>query len=250
MDQSATLPELPPAPDAGDEAARAEWRTQLLRRLVEVGVELAEAIGRNGLGIGPGMPRGAALGAATAFDRIARAVRMTLALQARLHADPMLRAWRPVRRPAGAAAAQAGAEAAKREAKPAAAVKLGERLSDPSIEAELGDRPFGVVVQDICRGLGVACDAEQFNDAEMGVADAPAAHGSAADGAVAPAEAEPAPRPRDSGPPARAAAAGAGRTTSSAQSWAQTRAVRRAWRRMGVGRDPPRGAPGAGEGAG
>ena len=46
MDQSATLPELPPAPDAGDEAARAEWRTQLLRRLVEVGVELAEAIGR------------------------------------------------------------------------------------------------------------------------------------------------------------------------------------------------------------
>jgi hypothetical protein len=159
-------------------AARAERRLVLLGELAAIGMRLAREVERQvfdeGLAGDPGL----------AFSRISRAVRQTLALEARLDADAEAQALQ-------VSAAQKSREAARlREAKKqkdrvrrhvegaiaanddgrdaeALELELDERLEDPDYEDELGGRPIGVIVAGICGALGVKVDLRHFTDAEL-----------------------------------------------------------------------------------
>lgn len=200
--QSATLsPSYPVSgniPCSGDgAAARAERRLRMLAELGDIGMELARHVRLQVLGeAGPdtaeahaarpevagGRIGGADLG--LVFSRIARAVRQTLALEARLDAEGQ----------AGAVSAvQAGRAAAERKRvkqvkerirrcvedairaetdgsdTESLLLDLEERLEDPDIEDELGNRPIGVVVAGICADLRIEVDLSHFTDAELGV---------------------------------------------------------------------------------
>ena len=68
-----------PAPAPADARALIEGQLVMLTKLAQVGMELAEAVGREA--------QAAPIEAGLAFARVARAVRMTIALQSRLAKD-------------------------------------------------------------------------------------------------------------------------------------------------------------------
>ena len=184
-------------------AARAGRHLRMLAELAEIGMRLAREVERQALAADP--PRDALpdrsrsndIGADRAradlglvFARIARAVRQTVALEARLASDVEARAAVGTAAQASRAAAEhkrtrqlkdqvrrlaeeaIGAEADGHEAENLR-YDLDERLEDPAIEAELGWRPIGVIFAGICRDLGITPDLSHFTDSELGF-DAPA----------------------------------------------------------------------------
>ena len=178
----------------GARAARAEWRLEMLGQLAEMGMRLAREVERQAMDavagdeVVPAVPAGRGGGVGSGgdfgltFARIARAVRQTLALQARLDSEAGLQA----------VAARTGREAAERKRvkqtkdrvrgcvedairagadggdAEALLLDLDERLDDPEIVDELGSRPIGVIVAGICDDLGVKVDLRYFSDAELG----------------------------------------------------------------------------------
>jgi hypothetical protein len=189
--------------DAGGVAAeRAERHLRMLAELAEIGMELARDLRRQVLGepgteavqpdpaqsdIAAGRVGGTDLRAdlGLVFSRIARAVRQTVALEARLAAEAQAReqqdaAVQASRMAAQRARAKQQKERVKRLVEEAIAseadgrdaegllLDLDERLDDPDVEAELGWRPLGVIVAGICENLGIEIDLSGFSDAELG----------------------------------------------------------------------------------
>ena len=144
------------------------------------------------------------------FSRVARAVRQTVALEARLASDALAQSQGREQREAAAEARLAASERARvRKQKDRvrglveAAISaeaegrdgenlrldLDERLEDPDVEAELGWRPIGVIVAAICDDLGIKADLSHFTDAELGFDFAAMRPGGAMAGATAGAKA-------------------------------------------------------------
>lgn len=189
----------PPTPQAAaaDLRARAAFDQQLwtLGRLAQAGLNIALSLEAQALAAQPGVaaeqgpqPCGRPVAAevsldrlppdpadlALAFTRVSRAVRMTVALQARLlkgdqggdrpmackapaPPPPETRSGRArrvatvVRRLVGEAQGDVFDAADLME-------RAHERLSDPDITGDLLDRPFADLVADICRDLGLSPD--------------------------------------------------------------------------------------------
>jgi hypothetical protein len=144
---------------------RAERRLALLDDLAEIGVELTRSLKRHVLAAEQVLAAVAAeeptaqlhppidaAAVAIAYNRIARAVRMTLALQARLEAcvyrtaQPAAALARSFRSPADGA----GGDHEQRDRESA------ENLFDPDEAASLLDRPARDVILKICRDLGLS----------------------------------------------------------------------------------------------
>ena len=198
------LPEI--LPEAASDAAasdvagaeRTARHLRLLAELAEIGMELARDVRRQALepdagrmdaAAGSAGGRGARAEARAdlglVFARIARAVRQTVALEARLASDAKEQAQRGIAAEASRAAMQR-ARGRQQKARVRRVVEeaiaseatgheaenmrfdLDERLEDPDIEAELGWRPIGVIVAAICADLGIAADLSGFSDAELG----------------------------------------------------------------------------------
>lgn len=157
----------PPSGAPSDALAQIETQLALLGRLAEVGVQIVEAIGRQVTGP-PGAPFAAPApklfqgDIVLAFTRVARAVRLTVALRAKLAFE--LEAWRRGEAPAQAAEAdtdddsEAGLEP---EVEPQERAEAVERFGGPEREARddiyaLLDRPAGEVIDLICRDLGLS----------------------------------------------------------------------------------------------
>jgi hypothetical protein len=184
MNAFAPLPaDLDPSADARRERLR-ERQLQMLDRLAEVGLQIAEAIGANVAQTVQDAPDDAAAerrtarlsAAALAYGRAARAVRMTLALQSKLAdagggddaSGPIEISWMPD--PAQAKAAQVkrvqrivrrvadDGEPLDAEALERLAAETAERLQDEDLYGDLLRTPVGEVVARICRDLGLDPD--------------------------------------------------------------------------------------------
>ncbi len=189
---------------SGAMSERTERHLRMLAELAEIGMALARKVGRQALdeagaaaerdgGSGPGGtgPGGTGPGGdpGLVFARIARAVRQTVALEARLDAEAQaLEQQRATARASREAAQRARIQqqkervkrlvedaisgASDREADLADAetlrLDLDERLEDPDVEAELGWRPIGAIFAGICQDLGIKADLSGFTDAELG----------------------------------------------------------------------------------
>jgi hypothetical protein len=191
---SAASPTDAPASALDRARAMIEPQLRLLGRLAEIGLDAAEAVGRQARGETGGETQGeppAAKGdLSLAFARVSRAVRLTVALQQRL-VD-------------GLAALEAGPPAGKPKAAPAdpdyvlkarverivertaeaehdddawAVDKLvreaGERLDDIDLYGDLLDRPMSEIVARIARDIGLPLDwsrlaGEAWAEAEIG----------------------------------------------------------------------------------
>ena len=191
-----SFPSLSETGDAGagelcdEEAERTGRHLGMLAELAEIGMRRAREVERRALAEEPrrdALPDRARLNSAEmdwglVFARIARAVRQTVALEAKLAADAQEQATvarasqaaaerkrtRQIKQQVRLLAEEAiGAEADGREAENLR-LDLAERLDDPDIEAELGRRPIGVIFAGICRDLGITPDLSGFTDAELG----------------------------------------------------------------------------------
>jgi hypothetical protein len=167
----------PPDPSA----ERAVRHMRVLEELAEIGMELARSVRRQALEPGVAPVQGD-LG--LAFSRISRAVRQTIALEARIDADQL--AWAAKRavertaRRAEDAERQAEAEEHRIDARGAKVQRvieqaiqaeaadadeaerlldgMCERLDDCEFCDDLADRPIGEIVARICRDLGLTPD--------------------------------------------------------------------------------------------
>ena len=168
--------ELSPAERRAVARALAEGQMAMLTELAEIGMEIARAAGRLAVAAPEGEGRS---GGATAHDRCdpgltfaraARAVRTTIAVQARLSKDlealdkaeasdrtnrEYARKNRIHRLVKDAIAAEPDADECEFKQLSWAA---WERLTDPDEYGDLMDRPVGEVVASICRDLGVSVD--------------------------------------------------------------------------------------------
>ncbi len=193
-------------------AARAAKRLQMLQELAEIGMDLARAVHRQALAEAPAIeagegavahpPAGGDLG--LVFSRIARAVRQTLALEARLEQERSARD-----RAAGQGPGRQGVEAKWRARRRRQEVSsfveqlieaesdrddvehlladLAERLDDDEDAGALADRPIGELIAGICRDLGLTPDWSLWADEDWA--------------AQAVTAGTPGPRPAGSGPP-------------------------------------------------
>ncbi len=175
--------------------AMAARHQRMLQELAEIGMELARVVlsaareqaaagDEAGLKTDVGDP-------ALVFSRISRAVRQTLALEAKVVEDRLHR-----ERMADAYYDQRKAEAARRAVRRKDEVKglveeaieadfegsdaerlladLHERLDDPADDADFGHRPLGVLIARICRDLGVTPDWSLWEDEDWAIEEAAA----------------------------------------------------------------------------
>jgi hypothetical protein len=162
---------MEPTPGHTAQDDRAEQRLAMLRELAEIGMALARDVGQQAAAD----PQGPDLG--LVFSRIARAVRQTLALEARLEQDrrnqdrdAQSERARAVRLRGAARKTQVrraveraiDAEASDHEAENLFA-DLVDRLDDQE-EAWFADRPVADLVAAICRDLGVTHDPALWTD--------------------------------------------------------------------------------------
>jgi len=175
-------------------AQREARHLRMLRELAEIGMDLARAVQRQAND--PAPAEGDAAPAdltdlGLVFSRIGRAVRQTLALEARLvevgrererdadlfdHHRQANEARRAIRRKdeARRLVEQAiEAEAGEGDVEQLLA-DLHERLEDPDDTADFADRPMGVLIARICRDLGVAPDWSLWEDQEWAIDEAAA----------------------------------------------------------------------------
>jgi hypothetical protein len=154
---------------------------RILTELAEIGMELVQHVRLQVLEevVPPGVDP------VLAFARLAKAVRQTVALEAKVAAGgfdtPRLVArgaakpegpWRSWDSGSKAKVRQKVEEAIASGAEPEDAENLlcdlNERLDDPEYGDEMSDRPIGLIVSLICSALGVEVDLKHFSDAEMG----------------------------------------------------------------------------------
>jgi hypothetical protein len=169
----------------GDPAdARSERHLRGLAELGEIGMELARLVRRQAVEQAAANPDGAvdeSLG--LAFTRIARAVRQTFALEARL-AEDRRTAQAEV---AARRAAETRLHVERRKTKVRTAVErvldaeaegsdaenlfydLTERLETDYDDADFADRPIGELVARICRDLGVTPDWSLWQDEDWAI---------------------------------------------------------------------------------
>ena len=157
---------------------RAARRLRMLQELAEIGMDLARGVRRQALEQPAPEPDAVEPDAADlglTFSRIAKAVRQTIALEARLEQDCQDRdqqaeADRTARR---ARARKAEIRRIVEQAIEADAHEddvehflgeLDERLQDDEDDADFADRPIGELVARICRHLGVTPDWSLWED--------------------------------------------------------------------------------------
>jgi hypothetical protein len=214
----------------GAAEARTERHLRTLEDLAEIGMDLARTVQRQAHEQAAADLDAAALG--LVFSRIARAVRQTVALEARLAEDRQAET-------AAQLASRTQARATRRRREVRAVVEqaieadaaetdledllldLEERLVDYD-DADFADRPIGELVARICRDLGVAPDWSLWEDEDWAVEEA-VRRGAASppgeaereegrergDAGVSPTPPAPAMTPRDLARPAAGADAGA-----------------------------------------
>ena len=186
------MPHAPPAPDPAEDGPE-PWERDLLDhqlaelgRLAAMGMDMAAAIARRVTADDGSTPVAALQHAALDFSRVARAVRLTFALQSRLIADYKARArsaeaaesgpgilevrWLDDRKraPDEALPTTSRLKGAVRRAAEAAncdvetterlVLEAAERFEDDDIHAAIMTRPFDEIVAMICRELGLAAD--------------------------------------------------------------------------------------------
>jgi hypothetical protein len=170
--------ELPsPNPEAAERRAR---HLRILAELADIGMELVQQVRLQALE--EDAPGGA--DPVLAFTRLAKAVRQTVALEARVAAggfdsvQPVSRASRSD--PAARSRARQVKERVRRSVEEAIAFEaegddtedllrdLHERLDDPAFEDEFDGQPIGIIVASICAALGVQANLKAFSDAELG----------------------------------------------------------------------------------
>lgn len=161
---------------------RAERRLRILQELAEIGMDLARAVRTRALAADADPSAAVDLG--LSFSRIARAVRQTVALEARLEQDRQAAAAERAERQARDAREQADKHKARirglveraidAEASGEAAEDLlgdlDERLEDADDLAGFADRPVAEIVQHICRELDVTPPPALWDEAEWGLA--------------------------------------------------------------------------------
>ena len=185
------------ASPAGSEA-RACRQMRMLQELAEIGMQLARAVGRQVADCaqdpeGGDADRAANLGAhlALVFSRISRAVRQTIALEARLDrqihqarrdedvalAEQARIATRALARRRKHAVREAVQHAVEAETcgpeLEALLADLDDRLEDPDDDLDFAELPIGELVARICRQLGVVHDPSLWQDEDAGHAREP-----------------------------------------------------------------------------
>jgi hypothetical protein len=187
------MPEMPataapdhPEQDMPEADTRTHQRLAILRELAEIGMRLARGVERQAED-----PEAAPGDVGLVFSRIARAVRQTLALEARFEAELQTRllmeqgeaedrrvreAYAPisqrsdvVRRAVGQAI-EADAEDEDQEEQLFEA--LDERLDEHEDENDYLDRPIGELVAQICKDLGVRADLSLWEDEDWAIEEA------------------------------------------------------------------------------
>jgi hypothetical protein len=161
---------------------RAERRLRILQELAEIGMDLARAVRTRALAAEADPAAAVDLG--LSFSRIARAVRQTVALEARLEQDRQAAAAERAERQARDAREQAYKHKARLrdlveraidaeacgEAAEDLLGDLDERLEDADDLAGFVDRPVAEIVQHICRELDVTPPPALWDEAEWGLA--------------------------------------------------------------------------------
>jgi hypothetical protein len=159
----------------GDEAAVVERQLELLGRLAEIGLGIAEAVGRQAAQDGPSRNSPAFTGdLALAYARASRAVRMSIALQSRLMAERREAAittaanarMSAVRdRPARRARIDRIVERLARDAYEddeeeveRCVAEAAERLNDVDVFGDVLDRPVSEIIALICHELDISPD--------------------------------------------------------------------------------------------
>src|ERR1700712_1138519 len=171
--------ELPsPNPEAAERRAR---HLRILAELADIGMELVQHVRLQALE--EDAPSGP--DPVLAFARLAKAVRQTVALEAKVAAggfDSVQPVARSAARsdPAARARARPVKERGRRPVEEAIAFEaegdetedllrdLHERLDDPAFEDEFDGQPIGIIVASICAALGVQANLKAFSDAELG----------------------------------------------------------------------------------
>jgi hypothetical protein len=166
----------------GAAEARTERHLRMLEDLAEIGMDLARTVQRQAHEQAAADLDAAALG--LVFSRIARAVRQTVALEARLAEDRQAKTAAQVAR-------QSHARATRRRRDVRAVVEqtieadaaesdledllldLEERLVDYD-DTDFADRPVGELVARICRDLGVTPDWSLWEDEDWAIEEAAA----------------------------------------------------------------------------
>ncbi|HZZ32023.1 MAG TPA: hypothetical protein VFE10_08510 [Phenylobacterium sp.] len=157
---------------------------RMLAELAEIGMDLAREVRRQALDQAAEAPPSA--DQALSFSRIARAVRPTVALEARLAEDrlqgpsgrPILSVaerWRSARRKRQVRAIVGQvieAEADNDYQHDRLLEDRNERLEDGDEEADFADRPIGELVARICRDLDATPDGSLFEDADWAIEEA------------------------------------------------------------------------------
>lgn len=190
------------APEAclGGEANRSAQRLAMLRELAEIGMRLARGVERQAE-----EPEAAPGDVGLVFSRIARAVRQTLALEARLEEEfqvrakqeqgdrdyrrarearaPIDRRSRLVRR---AVASAIEADTDDIESAEQLLECLDERLGDREADDDFMGRPIGELVALICKNLGVRADLSLWEDEAWAMEEAAARARPPSDGQPAP----------------------------------------------------------------
>jgi hypothetical protein len=170
MSMPSALPADPPLTDADPWRAALARQVEMLGRLAEAGLEMAMALRDQIVGDAAGARDGAdAQEIGLAFSRVSRAVRLTLALQAKVIED--IRALDSGAAPKAAAPAEARRERVRGVVERAILAEHGggrefERLSrcaerlieDEDLYGDLLSRPMSETVHGICRDLGLSPD--------------------------------------------------------------------------------------------
>ena len=190
--------------------ARASRQMQMLQELAEIGMRLARAVGHQ---VAKCAPEGAddagadvAADLALVFSRISRAVRQTIALEARLDrqlhearraedavlAEHARAATRTLARRRKHTVREAVQQAVEAEAcgpeLEALLADLDERLEDSDDDLDFAELPIGALVARICRQLGVVHDPDLWQETDLQEAG-PEPPGSHRPGSPAPAPA-------------------------------------------------------------
>jgi hypothetical protein len=165
-----------------DAAERRGRHLRILARLADIGMELVEHV-RQQVFEDDVPPAG--VDPVLAFARLAKAVRQTVALEAKVAAGgfdtpmPVVRggakpegAWRSWDSKSKAKVRQKVEEAIASDADATDTEDLlrdlNERLDDPEYGDEMSNRPIGMIVGLICGALGVKVDLGRYSDAELG----------------------------------------------------------------------------------
>jgi hypothetical protein len=154
------------APDA-----RLEHQLQRLDRLCDLGLQIAEGLADQARGRGPQVVEG---DVALAYDRVARAVRMAILLQARLTEEQRASVQTPAEPLADAESARKDqvARIVRRVAEgdgrlnPSHIIAAGrlarERLEHDDIYGKVMSQPVSDLVADICHDIGLTPDWEKL----------------------------------------------------------------------------------------